>query len=326
MAAPNTVTNYTLGRGKLLFKEDGQAAFADLGNGPSFAITVTLENIEHRESRGGLKSKDLDIVTQLDAAGTLTLDEAKIENLKRFFMAGSISSALQSSGSATDEAHTALHDLWIELGKVSISAVKVTDNGAVVTFTNGTDKVNLAAHTFSEGDIVEFSNSGGALPAEISADTTYYVRNPGAGDFEISIAPTGSILDFTDDGTGTSSVHELFVEGTDYDIDYGGGLLYARSEGAIGASETVQVTYAYAEQDVKDVRAGSTTTIFGELFFVGDPAHGRILDARGRVSLKPDGEFPMIGDEITEFTFNAEFLKVAGVSGLVQIIDRGVVS
>jgi len=102
------------------------------------------------------------------------------------------------------------------------------NTSANVTFTNATDKVNYNSHPYSDGDIVRFSNTGGALPAEISADTNYYVVNAGANDFEIEESVGGGTLDFTDDGTGTSSVVKcsdepikIILTGLNIENDYG---------------------------------------------------------------------------------------------------------
>jgi hypothetical protein len=53
-----------------------------------------------------------------------------------------------------------------------------------VTFTTGTDVVNLSSHGYSNGDLVGFTiGTGGTLPASITAGVLYYVRNVAAGTF-----------------------------------------------------------------------------------------------------------------------------------------------
>ena len=285
---------------------------------------MALETLEHFESRSGIKTKDLDIVTQQTASGSVSLDEPKIENLKLWSMASVIDESAQSASSEDNGAYVAIQDAWIDLGFVDISAAKVTDDGETVTFTFATDLVTLAAHGFSDGQKVEFNNSGGGLPAEILVDTTYYIVNSNPGDFQISLTPGGSVHAFTDDGTGTNKVLELYTILTDYELDLNAGLLYALSEGAIGASEAIEVSFSYAAVTKKEVKAGTSTTIIGHLFFAGDPAIGRKQDLKGKISLKPDGDLPFIGDEIEVFNFNFDFILEN--DNLFQIIDRGVVT
>lgn len=83
-------------------------------------------------------------------------------------------------------------------------------SGATVTFTNTTNLVNHAAHGGSAGDPVIFTNSGGDLPAELSASTVYYIGNINTNEYTLhgtkaaGVAGTGTI-GFTDDGTGTTT-------------------------------------------------------------------------------------------------------------------------
>ena len=71
------------------------------------------------------------------------------------------------------------------------------------TFINGTDTVNT---TFNHGlilnDRIFLHTYAGALPAELDATTEYYVVNPLAASFQLSLTPSGSVIDFTDDGSG----------------------------------------------------------------------------------------------------------------------------
>lgn len=73
---------------------------------------------------------------------------------------------------------------------------------STVTFTNSTDKVNLAGHGFIDGDKVIF-NTTGTLPAELAVDTAYYVVGKGTNDFQVTLTPictaTTVTFDLTDD-------------------------------------------------------------------------------------------------------------------------------
>jgi hypothetical protein len=79
----------------------------------------------------------------------------------------------------------------------------------ICTVVAATDVITVsAAHGLVVGDRVRFSNSGGALPAGISAATDYYVLTvPLTTTLTISATPGGSVLDITGTGTGTHSIH-----------------------------------------------------------------------------------------------------------------------
>lgn len=83
---------------------------------------------------------------------------------------------------------------------------------STVTFTNATNVVNLATHGFVAGDgPFQFSNSGGALPAEVSTLTDYWiVETVAAGTFQIALTQGGAAVTFTDDGTGTHTMENPF--------------------------------------------------------------------------------------------------------------------
>lgn len=83
------------------------------------------------------------------------------------------------------------------------------DAGTTCTFTNATEKVDDVAHGRSNGDKIMFSNSGGALPAELNDYTVYYIINKTDDAFEVSLTSGGAAVTFTDDGTGTNKYHTL---------------------------------------------------------------------------------------------------------------------
>ena len=84
--------------------------------------------------------------------------------------------------------------------------------GTLVTFTaaNATDIVTAAAHGLSNTNIVYLQNSGGALPAGLSANTPYYIISVTINTFQLSLTSGGSAVNFTTDGTGTNSFSNSF--------------------------------------------------------------------------------------------------------------------
>ncbi len=84
----------------------------------------------------------------------------------------------------------------------------------VITWSGGGVGTTTGVHP---GDIVTFTNSGGALPTGISAGVDYYVLNnstfhtsgdvPIAGTFNISLSAGGAAVNTTSAGTGTQTIH-----------------------------------------------------------------------------------------------------------------------
>jgi hypothetical protein len=83
---------------------------------------------------------------------------------------------------------------------------------STVTFTNGTNVVNLATHGYVAGDgPFQFSNSGGALPTGITAATDYWVvETVAAGTFQVALTQGGTAVTFSDDGSGTNTLESPF--------------------------------------------------------------------------------------------------------------------
>jgi hypothetical protein len=74
------------------------------------------------------------------------------------------------------------------------------------TFTAATDDViTSTAHGLADGDTIQVSNSGGALPTGLAASTTYYVRDRTADTFKVSLTSGGSAVDITGTGSGTQT-------------------------------------------------------------------------------------------------------------------------
>jgi len=134
--------NYTLGKGVVYFDMLDQdtglyMGERDLGNAPAFSFTIALEKLEHFSSRGGLKSKDKEIISQITPSVAFTLDEVSMENLALLTL-GDITEVTQTSSTITDEEHVAHLGKRIALAKRNISAVTVGDDPTpTVTYVAG---------------------------------------------------------------------------------------------------------------------------------------------------------------------------------------------
>jgi hypothetical protein len=86
----------------------------------------------------------------------------------------------------------------------------ITKSKGSVTFTNGTDLCNLNGHLLSTGDCVEYTNTGGALPPELTANTNYFVIYNDANSFKLATtlanAIAGTAINLSGDGTGTHTL------------------------------------------------------------------------------------------------------------------------
>lgn len=130
MNSPNT-ENYTLGKGVVYFnrKDSSSGLYTgerDLGNAPAFSYNIALEKLPHYSSRGGLKSKDKEIVSQMTPALAFTLDEINAENLALLTLAD-VESVTQTGATVTDETHVAHLGMRFEVAFRDISAVSITN-------------------------------------------------------------------------------------------------------------------------------------------------------------------------------------------------------
>ena len=81
----------------------------------------------------------------------------------------------------------------------NINSLRNTSTASNVTVDAATDMVSLAAHTFSDGDVIAF---GGTAPGGTTTGTPYYVRDAVAGvSFKVSASSGGAVIDLTSAGT-----------------------------------------------------------------------------------------------------------------------------
>ncbi len=118
--------------------------------------------------------------------------------------------ALKSDGSVAVFAGTS-DRLWLA-SNTDYSWTPVS-KVTTVTFTGaGSPNVSLASHGFAANDPVVFYNTGGALPAAITAGTKYFVKTVvNANTFTVSATAGGTAINMATAGTGTHSVSWLYT-------------------------------------------------------------------------------------------------------------------
>jgi hypothetical protein len=326
MATSPSTDNYTLGKGVIfLDKKDPTSGLyigeRDLGNAPSFSFNVALEKLDHFSSRGGLKAKDKEIISQLTPSLTFTLDEVNKDNLALLTFAN-LNEVTQTAGSVVQEVVTAHAGLRSDLSKRNIMHWQLpyddaaADNalfveGEVVTGAGGATGVVL---------VVTGTATTGTLTIAKTNDTAFVddeaITGSIAGAAEVMSATggtvgTGTPIILVQDATDTTT----YVAGTDYELsttlkDDVIGRVKVIDGGSITEGDVLHVTFGYLAATYTEVQAFANTQIEGKLRFISDnPAGGDQELEVWRVSLTPSGDTALIGDDWSTLGFSGEILK-----------------
>lgn len=135
--APN-VENYLLGRGVLYFAQFNDEGIADkgeldLGNCSEFKLNLGTDKLAHYSKRSGLKTKDKEVVQQLNASGAFTIDEYSKENLC-IALYGELVKLASTAGNVTGEQIAVQKGRWFKLQHRVVSNVVVTGYVANVDY------------------------------------------------------------------------------------------------------------------------------------------------------------------------------------------------
>lgn len=130
---------------------------------------------------------------------------------------------------------------WIPVSKVVTCTISSASPG-VITET---------AHDSLPNEPKVFSNSGGALPAAITAGTTYYVKTVLDPDtYTISATPGGAAINTASTGTGTHSVTHLYPAlsaDAQWQFVQFGSLIKATQENAVLQTYNLASSSAFAD-------------------------------------------------------------------------------
>jgi uncharacterized phiE125 gp8 family phage protein len=91
----------------------------------------------------------------------------------------------------------------------AVTVTFVAGYATAFTVNATTDTLTAVGHGKSNGDVVRLTNSGGALPAGLTANTDYYVRDMSGNDFKLAASAGGAAIDITGAGTGTHFLGEV---------------------------------------------------------------------------------------------------------------------
>lgn len=87
MPASPSVLNYQYGAGALWLKvDDIDEVLRHVGNMRSMTLSKNIESIEHKQTMSGLRSTDLEIITEVGATVEVELEEVTPENMSLFVM------------------------------------------------------------------------------------------------------------------------------------------------------------------------------------------------------------------------------------------------
>ena len=84
-----------------------------------------------------------------------------------------------------------------------------TIGSATFTANSGTDVFTSVGHGLTLNKIVWLDNSGGALPGNVSRRTNYFVINPTADTFQLSLTSGGSAINISSNGSGTNTWYTM---------------------------------------------------------------------------------------------------------------------
>jgi len=312
--SPNT-DNYTLGKGIVSFNKRNittglYSGERDLGNAPAFSFSAAIEKLEHYSSRGGLKAKDKEIISQITPSLSFTLDEINEDNLSLLTL-GTVENVVQAATSVVDEAFVGYLGRATQLSKRKIGVTTLAHG----TVTNGPFVVGdlvTGATSLATGRVTTVGTGFIQVATAGTFTSTEVINAPATKAATLNAAPVfvPGVLKITNVGSTTT-----YIAGTDYKIDLSLkddqiGRIWILEGSAITDGQPLLATFGCTGYTYKVVRAFKETQIEGFLRFVsGNPAGGQRELRIWRCSLTPTGDTALIGEDWATLGFTGEILK-----------------
>ncbi len=240
--------NYTLGKGIVSFNKKVGSVYKgelDLGNCPEFSFNVSIEKLEHFSSRGGLRAKDKEVISQVSPGVSFTLDEINNDNLALLTLAD-IEEVTQEAATVVDEQPGgAYKGTMLALANRNIEAAGVAvESSAGVVLTEGIDyEINtsfqddkigririLDTLTVAEGDLVKVSYTSpetvytklNALAQTTIEGFMRFVSDNPVGNqqelqiWRVSLTPSGDTAMIGDDWSTLTFAGEILKDDADH--------------------------------------------------------------------------------------------------------------
>lgn len=121
----------------------------------------------------------------------------------------------------------------------------------------------------------------------------------------------------------TTFTSGTLVAGTDYTLDAATGGVVFLTTGAVVAGSTVSATYSTTLTSYNRVVTAASAQVFGALLYIANNPVGENFDYYWPyVSIKPDGDFALKGEEWQQIGFGFEALKLDDATEVLYINGR----
>ena len=153
---------------------------------------------------------------------------------------------------------------------------------ATGTFTanDATDVITATGHGLEDGEAVEFTTTG-TLPAGLSTDVSYYVRDVAVNSFKVAATEGGVAVDITDTGSGTHTFTQRsykILAGT-HQLRNFNILVQAQDTTLTGGKQTVVTPEAVSVDTSGTVLVEFTEDFTGRLYLQSAPLTNAVADA-----------------------------------------------
>ena len=228
-----------------------------------------------------------------DASGVLTGSKVQVGNADSF--------AINAPAIEKTERKGKMRTNW---GETIHSIVKSIEQELSFVLTD-IDQHNLAIAMFGT-DVTEDQTAGSdGTPVDVTADLDGWAD---VGHMNLDPATPPVVQDETDTTT--------YVEGTDYEIDYQGGLLMAITGGAITDAETLHVTSTWLAYTGYKITGQTVTQKEYKLELLTENKAGSeegILTVH-KAQLEPSGDMAWLSEEYIDLEFTGKVISVAAGS------------
>jgi len=316
MKTPNA-DNYTLGKGIVAFnqfKGGTYQGYRDLGNAPSLSMNVDITKLDHFSSRSGLRSKDKSVIQEVTPMLSFALDEITDKNFAMSLLGlDTEESQVAAANANTQVTVGSTLDIYTQLDHKKIKGLTyikydaetspIASSGTLTGGTSGATATIEGAYIGTASGVVVLSNVVGVFVdgEQLTDDGTGDITADG-GVVEMSASDV-LVMDI-------SAALIIYVAGTDYRVNVkSGDIMYLKS-GNISTGDELDVAYAVEAGIFTIINMIQTTEIIGMFKFVSDNATGANYELElWMVSLTPDGDMSLIGDDWLTLAFSGEMLK-----------------